>query len=64
MADQARQIKQRTTPRHVCGICGKDNLADREMSFRYCTKCTPVQCYCQDHIRNHEHVVVEEDAAK
>jgi membrane associated rhomboid family serine protease len=60
MADQARQIKQSKVPRHVCRVCGRNNLTDRQTSFRYCTKCTPAQCYCQDHLGNHEHLTVEQ----
>ena len=50
--------------RHRCVICGKTNLTNPEMDFRYCSKCAGDQCYCPEHIFNHEHVLTESDAAK
>jgi len=43
-------------PRHVCSVCGITNLTHPEMDFRYCTKCAGQRGYCEEHIRNHEHV--------
>jgi hypothetical protein len=51
-------------PRHRCRICGKDSDTHRELDFRYCSKCAGEQCYCPEHIRNHEHVVDENAAGK
>jgi hypothetical protein len=45
-------------------VCGKTDLSNPKMDFRYCSKCAGNQCYCADHIFNHEHVVVDEDAKK
>ena len=50
--------------RHRCYICGKTNLTNPEMDFRYCSKCAGDQCYCPEHIFNHKHVLVESDGAK
>lgn len=64
-AVQARQRqRERETPRHRhrCHICGKTDLTNPEMDFRYCSKCAGDQCYCPDHIRNHEHVLTDSDA--
>ena len=47
----------RDEPRHRCRICGKTELSNPELDFRYCSKCAGDECYCSDHIRNHEHVV-------
>jgi hypothetical protein len=44
-------------PRHRCRICGKTEVSNPELDFRYCSKCGGDECYCSDHIRNHEHVV-------
>lgn len=60
MAQQARQIKQSHTPRHVCRVCGKNDLTHRQESFRYCSKCAGACCYCREHLRNHVHVVAEQ----
>ena len=42
--------------RHQCVVCGKTNLTHPMMDFRYCSKCSGDECYCEDHIRNHVHV--------
>ena len=47
----------RGEPRHRCRICGKTELSNPELDFRYCSKCAGDECYCSDHIRNHEHIV-------
>lgn len=43
-------------PRHTCVICGKNNLTHPDLDFRYCSKCAGDQCYCPDHLRDHEHI--------
>ena len=48
-------------PRHRCRVCGKTDLSDPQLDFRYCSKCAGNQCYCPEHIFNHEHVLVDED---
>ena len=40
---------------HKCVVCGITEDDDKEMEFRYCSKCTGRKCYCMNHIRNHEH---------
>lgn len=41
---------------HKCHVCGKTELDDPEMEFRYCSKCNGNYEYCMDHLKNHEHV--------
>ena len=50
--------------RHRCRICGKTDLTNPEMDFRYCSKCAGDECYCPEHIFTHEHVPAQGDAAK
>ena len=45
-------------PRHRCRVCGKTDLTHPQMDFRYCSKCAGDECYCPEHIANHEHVTV------
>jgi hypothetical protein len=45
--------------RHQCRICKKTDLTNPEMDFRYCSKCAGDECYCPEHIGNHEHVLEE-----
>lgn len=41
---------------HKCHTCGKTELDDPDMEFRYCSTCNGDYEYCMDHLRNHEHV--------
>jgi len=42
-------------PRHKCEICGRTELTNPELDFRYCTKCTGYHEYCSEHIYTHIH---------
>jgi hypothetical protein len=42
--------------RHRCRVCGKTDVSNPELDFRYCSKCAGDQCYCPEHIFNHVHV--------
>ncbi|PTU33159.1 rhomboid family intramembrane serine protease [Stenotrophobium rhamnosiphilum] len=53
--NQAREIATRDQPRHVCTVCGITDKTNREMDFRYCTKCDPPVAYCMSHLNTHEH---------
>ncbi len=44
------------TPRHTCVVCGKNSNDHPDLDFRYCSKCAGDQCYCPEHLRDHEHV--------
>ena len=41
--------------RHECVICGRTEVSNPELEFRYCSRCTGYRCYCEDHINNHTH---------
>ena len=41
---------------HRCTICGRTDVTNPELEFRYCSKCNGYFCYCEDHISNHTHV--------
>ena len=41
---------------HRCTICGRTDVSDPELEFRYCSRCNGYYCYCQDHISDHTHV--------
>ena len=40
---------------HCCEVCGKTEVDDPELEFRYCSKCEGRHEYCTEHILNHEH---------
>lgn len=56
MRSRAKHVARQNTPRHCCRICGKNNLTHPDMDFRYCSQCMDASCYCEEHLRNHEHV--------
>ncbi len=60
MAQQTRQFsaqREEAEPRHRCHKCGKTDLTHPLIEFRYCSKCVGEECYCSEHIANHEHTV-------
>lgn len=56
--------KSTAKPRHECAVCGVTSDDSPKLLFRYCSKCAGQQCYCPEHIANHEHVTEEELAGK
>jgi|CZCA01.1.fsa_nt_gi membrane associated rhomboid family serine protease len=47
---------------HRCTICGKTDVEDRHMDFRYCVECDGDYEYCMDHLYDHEHVKADASA--
>ena len=47
---------------HRCAICGKTDVEDRHMDFRYCVDCDGDYEYCMDHLYDHEHVKADTSA--
>lgn len=41
---------------HKCTICGRTELDDDSLEFRYCSKCEGSHEYCQDHLFTHQHI--------
>ena len=42
--------------KHRCAVCGRTELDDPTLEFRYCSKCNGNYEYCQDHLFTHQHV--------
>jgi len=42
--------------RHKCAVCGRTELDDDTLEFRFCSKCEGNYEYCSDHLYTHEHV--------
>ena len=42
--------------RHKCAVCGRTEVSNPELEFRYCSKCEGNFEYCQDHLFTHQHV--------
>ncbi len=41
---------------HKCTVCGKTDISNPDLEFRYCSRCNGYHCYCQEHISNHSHI--------
>ncbi len=41
---------------HRCTVCGRTDISNPELEFRYCSRCRGYHCYCEDHISNHTHI--------
>ena len=41
---------------HRCTVCGRTDISNPELEFRYCSRCKGYYCYCEDHINNHSHI--------
>ena len=42
--------------KHRCAVCGRTELDDPTLEFRYCSKCNGNYEYCQDHLFTHVHI--------
>lgn len=41
---------------HRCTVCGRTDVSDPQLEFRYCSRCNGYYCYCSEHISNHTHI--------
>lgn len=53
--NQARNEEKLKNYRHKCSVCGRTDVTNPELEFRYCSRCQGYHCFCQDHINNHVH---------
>ncbi len=51
-----REDKHNADYNHRCTVCGRTDVSDPNLEFRYCSRCNGYYCYCQDHISNHTHI--------
>ncbi len=49
------RVMQTPIARHRCEVCGRTDVSNPELEFRYCTKCEGAHEYCMDHLYTHEH---------
>ena len=50
------KVKKAPDYTHRCTVCGRTDVSNPELEFRYCSRCHGYYCYCQDHINNHTHI--------
>ena len=53
-AQEAGSTKEPYT--HRCTVCGRTDISNPDLEFRYCSRCNGYYCYCSDHISNHTHI--------
>jgi len=44
------------TPFHRCTVCGRTDVSDPQLEFRYCGECDGAPGYCMEHLHAHEHI--------
>ncbi len=42
--------------KHKCAVCGRTELDEPNLEFRFCSKCDGNYEYCQDHLFTHQHI--------
>ena len=57
-AENAQRANARASKpaRHRCEVCGRTELDDPSLEFRFCTKCDGNHEYCMEHLYTHEHI--------
>ena len=45
-----------TIAKHKCAICGRTDVTNPELEFRFCSRCNGNYEYCSDHLFSHKHV--------
>ncbi len=53
---QASTARAKAPYSHRCSVCGRTDVSDPDLEFRYCSRCNGYYCYCQEHISNHTHI--------
>jgi len=53
---EASAAKPQAPYTHKCTICGRTDVSDPDLEFRYCSRCSGYHCYCEAHISNHVHI--------
>ena len=53
---EASTAKPKESYTHKCTVCGRTDVTNPELEFRYCSRCNGYHCYCEDHISNHTHI--------
>ena len=53
---EASHTKVKAPYNHKCTVCGRTDISDPQLEFRYCSRCSGFHCYCEEHISNHSHI--------
>lgn len=47
---------------HKCAVCGRTEIDNPELEFRFCSKCYSNYEYCNEHLYTHKHVSAPNDS--
>ena len=53
---EATHARPKADYNHKCTVCGRTDVSNPELEFRYCSRCKGYHCYCDEHISNHAHI--------
>lgn len=53
--NRKHEARQANSGERKCAVCGRTNLTNPELDFRYCSRCAGYHCFCSDHIFSHVH---------
>ena len=53
---EATHARPKADYNHKCTVCGRTDVSNPELEFRYCSRCKGYHCYCEEHISNHAHI--------
>ncbi|HAC03370.1 MAG TPA: hypothetical protein DCE63_05350, partial [Eubacterium sp.] len=48
-------------PKHRCAVCGRTELDDESLVFRFCSKCAGNYEYCNEHLYTHIHITANDN---
>ena len=54
-SERIRREQRDQLYRHKCAVCGRTDVSNPELEFRYCSRCACYHCFCHDQINNHIH---------
>ncbi len=54
-AERIRREQASQPYRFKCAVCGRTDVSNPELEFRYCSRCAGYHCFCMDHINDHRH---------
>lgn len=54
--ESTRPASMQNNYTHRCTVCGRTDITNPELEFRYCSRCKGYYCYCEEHISNHSHI--------
>lgn len=55
-ANRSKRMVPPGSAHHKCAVCGKTEIDDPNLEFRYCSKCKGAYEYCQEHLFTHVHI--------